>query len=94
MHIALNPPTININDLPQWRSVEPGDLRSNRVHGEVIRRMETCGQIVCSVGRLPIRFTVGTGGTIRMRAQAAQSGQTQGAAPTTIFAINFPDVAM
>ena len=33
-------------------------------------------------------------GTIRMRAQAAQSGQTQGAAPTTIFAINFPDVAM
>ena len=55
---------------------------------------ETFGQIACSVGRLPIRFTVGTGGTIRMRAQAAQSGQTQGAAPTTIFAINFPDVAM
>ena len=26
--------------------------------------METCGQIACSVGRLPIRFTVGTGGTI------------------------------
>jgi len=28
-------------------------------------QMETCGQIACSVGRLPIRFTVGTGGTIR-----------------------------
>ena len=28
--------------------------------------METCGQIACSVGRLPIRFTVGTGGTIRL----------------------------
>ena len=28
---------------------------------------ETCGQIACSVGRLPIRFTVGTGGTIRNR---------------------------
>ncbi|MEA4931416.1 MAG: hypothetical protein VB026_07540 [Anaerolineaceae bacterium] len=26
---------------------------------------ETYGQIVCSVGRLPIRFTVGTGDTIR-----------------------------
>ena len=25
---------------------------------------ETFGQIACSVGRLPIRFTVGTGGTI------------------------------
>ena len=25
---------------------------------------ETCGQIACTVGRLPIRFTVGTGGTI------------------------------
>ena len=35
--------------------------------------METCGQIACSVGRLPIRFTVGTGGTIRMRVQAARS---------------------
>ena len=34
---------------------------------------ETCGQIACSVGRLPIRFTVGTGGTIRMRVQAARS---------------------
>ena len=44
---------------------------------------ETFGQIACSVGRLPIRFTVGTGGTIRMRAQAAQSGQTRGSAPTT-----------
>ena len=33
-------------------------------------------------------------GTIRMRAQAARSGQTQGSAPTTIFAINFPDVLM
>ena len=27
-------------------------------------QMETCGQIACAVGRLPIRFTVGTGGTI------------------------------
>ena len=36
-------------------------------------QVETCGQIACSVGRLPIRFTVGTGGTIRMRAQAARS---------------------
>ena len=26
--------------------------------------METFGQIACAVGRLPIRFTVGTGGTI------------------------------
>ena len=26
---------------------------------------ETYGQVACSVGRLPIRFTVGTGGTIR-----------------------------
>ena len=33
----------------------------------------TFGQIVCSVRRLPIRFTVGTGGTIEMWAQAAQS---------------------
>ena len=32
--------------------------------------METCGQIVCTVGRLPIRFTVGTGGTIGMQARA------------------------
>ena len=28
-------------------------------------QMETCGQIACTVRRLPIRFTVGTGGTIR-----------------------------
>ena len=35
--------------------------------------METFGQTACSVGRLPIRFTVGTGGTIRMRVQAARS---------------------
>ena len=28
---------------------------------------------MCSVRRLPIRFTVGTGGTIEMWAQAAQS---------------------
>ena len=34
---------------------------------------ETFGQIACSVGRLPIRFTVGTGGTIRMKAQATRS---------------------
>ena len=27
---------------------------------------ETFGQIACSVWRLPIRFTVGTGGTIRV----------------------------
>ena len=27
-------------------------------------------------------------------AQAVRSGQTQGAAPTTIFAINFPDAIM
>ena len=27
-------------------------------------------------------------------AQAARSGQTQGAAPTTIFAINYPDAVM
>ena len=27
---------------------------------------ETCGQIACAVRRLPIRFTVGTGGTIRL----------------------------
>ena len=31
---------------------------------EVIRRMETFGQVACTVRRLPIRFTVGTGGTI------------------------------
>ena len=30
----------------------------------VVVNPETCGQIACSVGRLPIRFTVGTGGTI------------------------------
>ena len=29
-----------------------------------VAKPETCGQIACSVGRLPIRFTVGTGGTI------------------------------
>ncbi|MEA4930413.1 MAG: hypothetical protein VB026_02445 [Anaerolineaceae bacterium] len=44
--------------------------------------METCGQIACSVGRLPIRFTVGTGGTIidkhRRHDQAARSGGTIG----------------
>ncbi len=36
----------------------------------------TFGQIVCSVRRLPIRFTVGTGGTIRNRYNQlrAQSG--------------------
>ena len=59
---------------------------------------ETCGQIACSarlsegwrpygqdpceVGRLPIRFTVGTGGTIidkhRRHDQAARSGGTIG----------------
>ena len=27
--------------------------------------METCGQIACTARTLPIRFTVGTGGTIR-----------------------------
>ena len=32
-----------------------------------VAKPETCGQIACAVGRLPIRFTVGTGGTIRMR---------------------------
>ena len=48
-----------------------GDLRSNRVLGResgTIRlrreKMETCGQFACAVGRLPIRFSVGTGGTI------------------------------
>ena len=45
---------------------------------------ETFGQIACSVGRLPIRFTVGTGGTIRMRAQAARSGQTQGSTAVVV----------
>ena len=35
--------------------------------------METCGQIARTVGRLPIRFTVGTGGTIRLGAQATRS---------------------
>ena len=37
--------------------------------------METFGQIACSVGRLPIRFTVGTGGMIKdhRKAQAARS---------------------
>ena len=40
------------------------EQRSKRVLGEVIRRVETFGQIACAVGRLPIRFTVGTGGTI------------------------------
>ena len=34
---------------------------------------ETCGQIACAVGRLPIRFTVGTGGTISVWAQATRS---------------------
>ena len=29
--------------------------------------METCGQIACTARTLPIRFTVGTGGTIRGR---------------------------
>ena len=41
MYIALNPPITNIIDLPQRRSGQPGDLRSDRVRGEVIRRMET-----------------------------------------------------
>ena len=36
-------------------------------------QMETCGQIARTVGRLPIRFTVGTGGTIRLGAQATRS---------------------
>ena len=39
--LPLNPPNTNINDLPQGWSGEPGDLRSDRVLGEVIRRMET-----------------------------------------------------
>ena len=42
---------------------------------------ETFGQIACAVGR-PAR----SGNHI--------SGQTQGFAPTTIFAINFPDAMM
>ena len=32
-----------------------------------VAKPETFGQIMCAVRRLPIRFTVGTGGTIRMR---------------------------
>ena len=36
-------------------------------------QMETCGQIACAVGRLPIRFTVGPGGTISVWAQATRS---------------------
>ena len=35
---------------------------------------ETFGQIACAARTLPIRFTVGTGGTIRMRALAVRSG--------------------
>ena len=35
--------------------------------------LETCGQIACTVRRLPIRFTVGTGGTISVWAQATRS---------------------
>ena len=33
-------------------------------NGEVANP-ETFGQVACTVGRLPIRFSVGTGGTIR-----------------------------
>ena len=38
--------------------------------------METCGQIACTVGRLPIRFTVGTGGTIRQHDRNGGRGVT------------------
>ena len=41
MYVALNPPITNVFDLPQRRGGQPGDLRSDRVRGEVIRRMET-----------------------------------------------------
>ena len=41
-------------------------------HSRTIRMVETFGQVGCSVGRLPIHFMVGTGGTIRMRAQPAR----------------------
>ena len=40
--------------------------------------METCGQIVCSVGRLPIRFTVGTGGTIMLVRSCGRRGIADG----------------
>ena len=64
-------------------------------------RMETCGQIACAA-----RFSEGWRPAVKSRArsgdypsvsrwaQAARSGQTQGAAPTTIFAINYPDAVM
>ena len=38
---------------------------STRFLNAPTRLMETCGQVTCSVWTLPIRFTVGTGGTIR-----------------------------
>ena len=70
---------------------------------------EPCGQIACTARlsegwRPAVRSRArsgdrhdqdeGTGGTSRMRAQAARSGQTQGSAPTTIFAINYLDAVM
>ena len=42
---------------------------------------ETCGQIVCAVGRLPVRFTVGTGGTIRMRCRRHDQDESTGVCP-------------
>ena len=38
---------------------------STRFLNAPTRMMETYGQVTCSVWTLPIRFTVGTGGTIR-----------------------------
>ena len=62
---------------------------------------ETCGQIACSVRlsegwRPAVKSRARSGDYLSVSrwAQAARSGQTQGSAPTTIFAINFPDVLM
>ena len=41
-----------------------------------VDNLETFGQIACAVGRLPIRFTVGTGGTIRQHDRNGGRGVT------------------
>ena len=38
---------------------------STRFLNAPAKLMETCGQVACTARTLPIRFTVGTGGTIR-----------------------------
>ena len=48
-----------------WRPSVRSGARSRTPARSKMGQMETFGQVGCSVGRLPIHFMVGTGGTIR-----------------------------